>query len=70
VSDLTALRSHFYGEVFTEDSPGYDAAHRPLDPGFQRVFPRVVLRCRSGRTRIPRSWSRPGRHGHQMRPTK
>ncbi|HEY0616427.1 MAG TPA: FAD-binding oxidoreductase [Kribbella sp.] len=47
MSDLTALRSHFYGEVFTEESPGYDAARRPLDPGFQHVFPRVVPRCRS-----------------------
>jgi hypothetical protein len=47
VSDLTAVCSQFHGDVVTEESPGYDEARRPRDPGFQDVFPRVVLRCRS-----------------------
>jgi FAD/FMN-containing dehydrogenase len=35
------------GEVFTSDSPGYDAVRRPVDLAYRHVRPRLVVRCRS-----------------------
>ncbi|MEV6412747.1 FAD-binding oxidoreductase [Kribbella sp. NPDC051718] len=35
------------GELFRPDSPGYDAARRPVNVAYQDVRPRLVIRCRS-----------------------
>jgi FAD/FMN-containing dehydrogenase len=35
------------GEVFTPDSPGYEAIHRPVNPAYRDVRPRLVVLCRS-----------------------
>lgn len=35
------------GEVFTPDSPGYDAVRFPIDVAYRHVRPRFVVRCRS-----------------------
>ncbi|WP_328322665.1 FAD-binding oxidoreductase [Kribbella sp. NBC_00382] len=35
------------GELFRPDSPGYDAARRPVNVAYQDVRPRLVVRCRS-----------------------
>jgi FAD/FMN-containing dehydrogenase len=35
------------GQVFTPESPGYDAIRRPVNPAYRDVRPRLVVRCRS-----------------------
>jgi len=35
------------GEMFTPDSPGYDGVHRPVNPAYRDVRPRLVVLCRS-----------------------
>lgn len=35
------------GELFTPDSPGYDAIRGPVNPAYRDVRPRRVVRCRS-----------------------
>jgi FAD/FMN-containing dehydrogenase len=35
------------GELLSPDSPGYDAARRPVNAAYQDVRPRLVIRCRS-----------------------
>ncbi|NUT05800.1 MAG: FAD-binding oxidoreductase, partial [Hamadaea sp.] len=35
------------GDLFTPDSPGYDAIRRPINPAFAHVRPNLVVRCRS-----------------------
>lgn len=35
------------GELFSPDSPGYDAIRRPVNPAYREVRPRAVVLCRS-----------------------
>jgi FAD/FMN-containing dehydrogenase len=35
------------GEVYTPDAPGYEAIHRPVNPAYRAVRPRLVVLCRS-----------------------
>ncbi|GAA3455163.1 FAD-dependent oxidoreductase [Dactylosporangium matsuzakiense] len=35
------------GEIFTPDSPGYDAIRRPANPAYRDARPRLAVRCRS-----------------------
>ena len=45
--ELTRIRAAFDGESFSPDSPGYEAARRPVNARFGDVYPRLVVRCRS-----------------------
>src|SRR5690242_5464139 len=47
VPDLADLRAALDGELFTPDSPGYDAIRRPANAAYREVRPRLVVRCRS-----------------------
>jgi FAD/FMN-containing dehydrogenase len=44
VPDLAASLD---GELFSPDSPGYDAIRQPVNPAYQEVRPRHVVLCRS-----------------------
>jgi FAD/FMN-containing dehydrogenase len=35
------------GELFRPGSPGYEVVRRPVNPAYQQVRPRLVVRCRS-----------------------
>lgn len=45
--DVTELGSSLDGELFSPDSPGYEAIRRPVNPAYQQVRPRLVVMCRS-----------------------
>ena len=47
VPDLAEFRDSLDGELFSPDSPGYDAARRPDNLAYQDVRPRLVVLCRS-----------------------
>ena len=47
VSAPVKFASSLDGDVFTPDSPGYDAIRRPVDLAYQHVRPRLVIRCRA-----------------------
>jgi FAD/FMN-containing dehydrogenase len=47
VIDLAALREALDGELFSPDTPGYDAVRRPANAGRRDVRPQHVVRCRS-----------------------
>ena len=47
MTDLEGLRDAFDGELFTPDSPGYDAVRRPADARYASARPRLVVRCAS-----------------------
>ena len=43
--DLAAFRASLDGDVFTPDSPGYEAIRRPANVAYWDVRPRLVVRC-------------------------
>ena len=45
--DLAVFGHSLDGEVFSPDSPGYEAIRRPVNPAFREVRPRLVVLCRS-----------------------
>ncbi|HEX6352638.1 FAD-dependent oxidoreductase [Actinophytocola sp.] len=45
--DLATFRASLDGEVFSPDSPGYDAVRRPVNPAYREVRPRLVVLSRS-----------------------
>lgn len=45
--DLAAFGSSFDGELFSPDSPGYEAIGRPVNPAYREARPRLVVLCRS-----------------------
>jgi FAD/FMN-containing dehydrogenase len=45
--DLAELGKSFDGELFSPDSPGYEAIRRPVNPAYREVRPRLVAVCRS-----------------------
>lgn len=45
--DLAELRIPLDGELFSPDSPGYEAIRRPVNAAYWQVRPRLVVRCRS-----------------------
>jgi FAD/FMN-containing dehydrogenase len=47
VPDLAEFRDSLDGELSSPDSPGYEAARRPVDPAYREVRPRLVVACRS-----------------------
>jgi FAD binding domain/Berberine and berberine like len=47
VPHLTEFGNSLDGELFTPDSPGYDAIRRPVNVAYGDVRPRLVVRCRS-----------------------
>jgi FAD/FMN-containing dehydrogenase len=47
VGSVIDLRGALDGELFTPDSPGYDAVWRPADVRYAGVRPRLVVRCAS-----------------------
>jgi len=47
VSDLAELRDSLDGELFSPDSPGYEAIRRAVNLAYQDARPRLVVRCRS-----------------------
>jgi FAD/FMN-containing dehydrogenase len=47
VTDLTGLRASLDGELFTPESPGYDAVRLPADTRYHDVRPALVVRCAS-----------------------
>jgi len=47
VPDLAVFGQSLDGEVFSPDSPGYEAIRRPINPAFREVRPRLVVLCRS-----------------------
>jgi FAD/FMN-containing dehydrogenase len=47
VTDLAELADALDGELFSPDSPGYDAIRRPVNPAYRQVRPRLVVLCRS-----------------------
>jgi FAD/FMN-containing dehydrogenase len=47
VPDLAELARSLDGELFSPDSPGYEAIRRPANPAYRQVRPRLVVRCRS-----------------------
>jgi FAD/FMN-containing dehydrogenase len=47
VIDVAGLAREIDGELFTPDSPSYDAVRRPHNPAFRNARPRLVVRCRS-----------------------
>ncbi len=46
---LAELRRRFDGVLLSPDSPGYEAARRPVNPAYREARPRLVARCRSVR---------------------
>jgi FAD/FMN-containing dehydrogenase len=47
VPDLAEFRASLDGELFTPDSPGYEAIRRPASAAYREVRPRLVVLCRS-----------------------
>jgi FAD/FMN-containing dehydrogenase len=47
VPDLAEFGNSLDGELFSPDSPGYEAIRRPVNPACREVRPRLVVRCRS-----------------------
>jgi FAD/FMN-containing dehydrogenase len=47
VPDLAEFGSSLDGEVFSADSPGYEAIRRPVNAACREVRPRLVVVCRS-----------------------
>jgi FAD/FMN-containing dehydrogenase len=47
VPDLAVFGNSLDGEVFSPDSPGYEAIRRPVNLAFREVRPRLVVACRS-----------------------
>jgi len=47
MTDVVGLREALDGELFSQNSPGYEAVRRPVDVRFREVRPRLVVRCRS-----------------------
>jgi FAD/FMN-containing dehydrogenase len=47
VPDLAVFGHSLDGEVFSPDSPGYEAIRRPVNPAYREVRPRLVVLCRS-----------------------
>jgi len=47
VPHLTEFGNSLDGELFTPDSPGYDAIRRPVNVAYGDVRPRLVVLCRS-----------------------
>jgi FAD/FMN-containing dehydrogenase len=47
VPDLAEFGNSLDGELFSPDSPGYEAIRRPVNLAYQDVCPRLVVRCRS-----------------------
>jgi FAD/FMN-containing dehydrogenase len=47
VPDLAELARSLDGELFSPDSPGYEAIRRPANPAYRQVRPRLVVLCRS-----------------------
>lgn len=45
--DLAEFRTSLDGELFSADSPGYEAVRRPVNAAFGEVRPRLVAACRS-----------------------
>ena len=45
--DLAAFGNSLDGELFSPDSPGYEAIRRPVNPAYREVRPRLVVLCRS-----------------------
>jgi FAD binding domain/Berberine and berberine like len=45
--DLAEFGKSFDGELFTPDSPGYEAIRRPVNLAYREVRPRLVAACRS-----------------------
>lgn len=44
---LTELSNSLDGELFSPDTPGYDAVRRPVNVAFWDVRPPLVVLCRS-----------------------
>jgi len=47
VSRLAKFRTSLDGELFSPDSPGYEAIRRPVNAAYREVRPRLVVACRS-----------------------
>jgi len=47
VSRLGAFRAALDGELFSPDSPGYEAIRRPVNAAYRELRPRLVVLCRS-----------------------
>ena len=47
MSDLAEFAKSLDGELFSPDSPGYEAIRRPVDLAYQNTRPRLVVLCRS-----------------------
>jgi FAD/FMN-containing dehydrogenase len=47
VPDLAEFSNSLDGELFSPDSPGYEAIRRPVSPAYREVRPRLVVACRS-----------------------
>lgn len=47
MSDLAEFACSLDGELFTPESPGYEAIRRPVNPAYRDVHPKLVVRCRS-----------------------
>jgi FAD binding domain/Berberine and berberine like len=45
--DVAELRDSLDGELFSRDSPGYEAIRRPANPTYREARPRLVVLCRS-----------------------
>ena len=45
--DLAAFGNSLDGELFSRDSPGYEAIRRPVNAAYHEVHPRLVVGCRS-----------------------
>jgi FAD/FMN-containing dehydrogenase len=47
VPDLDEFRTSLDGELFSPDSPGYEAVRRPVNAAYREARPRLVVLCRS-----------------------
>ena len=47
VPDLAEFGDSLDGELFSPDSPGYEAVRRPVNLAYREVRPRLVVLCRS-----------------------
>jgi FAD/FMN-containing dehydrogenase len=47
VPDLAEFRNSLDGELFSPESPGYEAICRPVNAAYRNVRPRLVVLCRS-----------------------
>ena len=45
--DLAEFGNSLDGELFSPDSPGYEAIRRPVNAAYREVRPRLVVLCRS-----------------------